>query len=172
MEKKITTSVLAGIVLSLVLIVESVIVYFTGLYMQSWAKYIGLAIFAVGVFWAINNHAKEKQHDVSYGELFSFGFKVSAVVTCFIVLYTVLSEALFPEMKTKMMEIARQQALNQPGADPDLVDKGLAVYSDHYTLYNVIIVIFAFVFLGLVFSLIAAAIPKKNPNAGLENQFK
>ena len=44
MEKKVTSPVLPGVIISLIIIVISVITYFTGMYLQDWAKYIGFAV--------------------------------------------------------------------------------------------------------------------------------
>ena len=170
MEKKVTTPILAGVIISLVIIVLSVITYFTGMYLQDWAKYIGFAILIVGIIWAVINNAKEKSNDVTYGQLFAFGFKVASVVTCLVLLYVLLSGVIFPDMKAKIMDYARQQALSKQGADPDQVEKGMEMFENHYTLFIVIGVVFWYLILGLITSLIAAAIPKKIPKSPFENQ--
>jgi type III secretory pathway component EscS len=167
MEKKITTPVLAGIIISLILIVESIIMYLTGLYLQTWAQYIGFAVFVAGIIWAVINNAKEKNSDVTYGQLFGFGFKIVAVVTCLMILYAVLSGFIFPDAKQKIMDMARQNALAKPGADADQVDKGMDIFSKNYTLFIVLGLLFWYLLVGVVVSLIAAAIPKKNPRSPL-----
>jgi uncharacterized protein DUF4199 len=170
MEKKVTTPVLAGLIISLILIAESLITYFTGSYLQDWAKYVGFGILVIGIIWAVINNAKEKSNDVTYGQLFGFGFKVAGVVTCITILYLLLSGVIFPDMKVKIMEFARQQALSKPGADADQVEKGLEMFENHYTLFLVIGVVFWYLIIGVVVSLIAAAIPKKNPQSPFENK--
>ncbi|HLX91801.1 MAG TPA: DUF4199 domain-containing protein [Puia sp.] len=163
MKKKITTPVLAGLILSLIVIVSSLVTYFTGIYVESWGYYIGLGILTAGILWAVLNHAREKESNVTYGQLFAFGFKVAAVVACITILYTLLSGMIFPDMKEKILEISRQRALAKPGMTPEMVDQSMEMFENHYTLWIVAGIIFFDLFVGVVASLIAAAIPKKNP---------
>ena|ERR1022692_571821 len=172
MEQKVTTPVLAGAIISLILIVESLIVYFTGLYLQDWVQYLAFVILIAGIVWAVINNAKQKNNNVSYGQLFGFGFKVAAVITCLMILYAVLSGFLFPEIKQKIIEVARQKALAKPNADADQVEKGMEFFEKNYNLFIIIGLVFWYLIIGLVTSLIAAAFPKKNPTPEFENQFK
>ena len=105
MEKKATSPIVPAIIVSLILIVLTIVIYFSGLYAQNWSQYVGFAILVVGIIWAIINHAKEKSNQVTYGNLFGFGFKVAAIITCFMILYTVLAGFIFPDMKQKIIDI-------------------------------------------------------------------
>lgn len=163
MEKKVTSPVTAGIVLSLILIVLSIVIYFTGLYTQSWGQYAGFVILFGGIFWAVISHGREKAHQVTFGNLFAFGFKVAGVAACLVVLYSVLSGYIFPEMKEKIIEIAKQKALENPNANEEQVEKGMEMFVKNYNLFIVIGIVFWYLIIGIITSLIAAAIAKKNP---------
>ncbi|MBS1599910.1 MAG: DUF4199 domain-containing protein [Bacteroidetes bacterium] len=163
MKKKISSPVTVGIVLSLILVVLSIVIYFAGLYTQTWGQYIGFVILFAGVLWAVFNHGKERDHEVTFGNLFSFGFKVAAVAACIVILYTLLSGLIFPEMKEKIMEIARQKALENPNANSEQVEKGMEFFSKNYNLFIIIGIVFWYLLIGIVTSLIGAAIAKKNP---------
>ena len=170
MEKKINSPVFVGILISLVLIVVSIVSYFTGMYKQSWMQWVGYAILAIGIYWSVANHGKERDSQVTFGNLFAFGFKVAAVVTCLIILYTILSGFLFPEIKEKIIELSREKALQRPGATEDQVDQGMKIFENHYTLFIVIGIIFFYLLLGAIISLLAAAITKKKPQSPFETQ--
>jgi drug/metabolite transporter (DMT)-like permease len=172
MEKKISSPVTVGIVLSLILVVFTVVTYLTGLYTQSWAQYAGLVILFVGVFWAVLNHGKEKNHEVTFGNLFAFGFKVAAVAACIVIIYSILSGYIFPDMKDKFIEIAKQKALQNPNANAEQVEKGMEMFAKNYNLFIIIGIIFWYLIIGIVTSLIAAAVAKKNPAAPFDQSFK
>ncbi|MBS1974032.1 MAG: hypothetical protein JST13_06745, partial [Bacteroidetes bacterium] len=70
------------------------------------------------------------------------------------------------------MEMAREKALAKPGADADQVDKGMEFFSKNYTLFIVLGLVFWYLLVGAISSLVGAAVPKKNPQSSLENQFK
>jgi type III secretory pathway component EscS len=126
MEKKVSTPVTVGIILSLVIIVWSIVVYLTGLYMQTWSQYVGLVILVGGILYGVLNHGKEKNHEVTFGNLFGFGFKVAAVATCLVILYSILSGYIFPEAKQKMIEIAKEKAGDMNAENIEAIKKIVA----------------------------------------------
>jgi len=133
------------------------------MYTQTWGQYVGFVILFAGVIWGVMNHGKEKKHEVTFGNLFAFGFKVAAVAACLVVLYSVLSGYIFPEMKEKIMEMAKQKALTNPNANEEQVEKGMEMFSKNYNLFIVIGIVFWYLLIGIITSLIGAAIAKKNP---------
>ena len=161
MEKKVSTPVTVGTVLSLIIIVWSIVVYLTGLYMQTWSQYVGLVILVGGILYAVLNHGKEKNNEVTFGNLFGFGFKVAAVATCLVILYSILSGYIFPEAKQKMIEIAKEKALANPNANQEQVEKGMEMFEKNYNLFIVIFIVFWYLVIGVITSLIGAAIAKK-----------
>ena len=163
MEKKQTTAVTAGIIISLILMVFSLVLYFTGLYMQSWSQYFGFIIIVGGIIWVVTNHGKEKEYTERFGQLFGYGFKVTAVVTCLMILYTLLSGVLFPEIKEKIVEAARTQALKNPGVNEDQIEQGMNMFAKNYNLFIILGILFWYLLLGAISSLIGAGITKKKP---------
>jgi len=163
MEKKPMTAVTIGLILSLILIVLSLIINFTGMYLQSWHQYVGFVIIVGGIIWAVNNHGRETNYTTPFGRLFAFGFKVTAVVTCLMILYTMLSGVLFPDVKEKIIEAARQQALRQPGANEDQIEQGMNMFAKNYTLFMVMGFLFWYLIIGAISSLVGAAVTKKKP---------
>jgi hypothetical protein len=163
MEKKQTTAVTAGIILALILIVLALVTYFTGMYMQSWSQYIGFVIIVGGIIWAVTNHGKEKEYTETFGQLFSYGFKVTAVITCLMILYTLISGFVFPEIKEKIIEAARTQALKNPGANEDAIEQGMNMFAKNYNLFIILGILFWYLLMGVISSLIGAAITKKQP---------
>jgi Protein of unknown function (DUF4199) len=169
MEKKTTSGVTIGIMIALVLTVLSLVIYFTKLYTETWGQYLGLCIFAGAIIWAVVNHGKERNHEATFGNLFGFGFKVAVVVTCLMILYTVLAGYLFPDVKRTIIDTAREKALSQPNVDKDQLEKGMAVFEKSYTLFIILGLIFWYLIIGAVSSLIAAGVTKKKPP--FENSF-
>jgi drug/metabolite transporter (DMT)-like permease len=163
MEKKITSPVTVGLILSLILIVFSIVMYLTGLYTQTWGQYAGFVLLFAGIVWGIMNYGKEKNHEVTFGNLFAFGFKIAAVAACLVVLYSVLSGYIFPEVKGKFIDIARQKALSNPNANEEQVEKGIEMFAKNYNLFIIIGIVFWYLLIGIITSLIGAAITKKNP---------
>lgn len=163
MEKKMTTPVVAGLVISMILIVFSLVVYFTGLYTETWNQYVGVAILVTGIIWAVYNHGKENGFYAGFGKLFGFGFKTTAVIVCIMIVWTLLSGFFFPEIKEKMIEMSRENALSQPNANAAQVEQGIEMFAKNYTLFIVIGLLFWNLIAGALSALIGAAITKKKP---------
>lgn len=169
MEKKQTSSLVAGLVISLILVVLSLVIYFTKLYTKTWIQYIGSVILFAGVLYAVLNHSKEKKHFTTFGNLFAYGFKTTAVVICITIAYTLLSGFLMPDAKREIIELSRQQALSQPGANESQVEQGMAMFEKNYTLFIVVGILFSYLVIGAVASLIGAAVSKKEKIPEFEN---
>lgn len=169
MQKKITTPVLAGLYISLALIVFGLIMYFMNLYMESWNQYVGLGLIAGGIIWAVINHGKEKEANVTFGNLFAFGFKTTAVIVCITIVYTLLFGYVFPDVKTKIIEKATEEALANPAANESQVEQGMELFRKNYTLFIIIGIVLWYSIIGVVCSLIGAAITKKNPKPEFDN---
>ena len=169
MEKKVTSNIVVGLIISLILIVISLVIYFTGMYTESWIQWLTSCLLLGAIIWAVINHGKERENTASFGNLFAFGFKVTAVITVIIIIYTVLSFYIFPDIKEKIIDMQRQAALQAPGANESQVEQGMAMVEKNFTLFAVIGIIFWYLVLGAVASLIGAAVTKKRPSTPFQN---
>lgn len=165
MQKKQTTSVVAGLIISLFLVIISLVVYFADLFTETWAQYIGMVILFGGIIWAVINHGKERNHNVSFGNLFGFGFKTTAVIICVTIAYTLIFGYIFPDAKQKIIELSREKALAEPGANESQIEQGMEMFEKNYNLFIIIGIVFWYAAIGAVSSLIAAAVARKNPDA-------
>ena len=90
MEKKISTPVTVGIVISLVIIVLSIIGFITGIDQRDWFRWVSLLIFIAGIIYACTNYGKQSEGNVTFGNTFAFGFKTSCVVTCLVIVFSIV----------------------------------------------------------------------------------
>src|SRR4051812_35385038 len=105
MESKVTTPVVKGLIISLVLIVISIAIYFAGQTGNKSLGYIQYLVLLAGVIWGCVNYANQMNHNVTFGNVFAHGFKITAVVTVIVIAYTVLAlKVIFPEMVDKILE--------------------------------------------------------------------
>ena len=169
MKKKTTSPVVAGLLISAVLIVFGLVMYFTNLYMETWNQYLGMVLICIGIIWAVINHGKEKEANVTFGGLFGYGFKTTAVIICITIVYILIFNYIFPDVKEAVIAKAREQALTNPGANESQVETGMAMFEKNYTLFMIIGILFWYAVLGAVSSLIGAAIAKKDPKPAFDN---
>lgn len=164
METKVTTPQIKGIIISLILIVYGLIIYFVDGMQHPALSYVQYALFLAGIIWACVSYSKQLNANVTFGNLFAHGFKTTAVITVIVLIYTILAfKVLFPEMVDKSIEITRQKMEASGKATDSQIDQQVSMMKDHFTLFAVVGVIIGFAVLGLISSLIGAAVAKKNP---------
>ena len=170
MEKKVTTSVTAGVIISLIIIVISVLGYVLNLDQQTWFRWISVLLFIGGIIYTCINYANQMDGNVTFGNTFAFGFKTSAVVTCLVLLFSIIFISIFPDIKDKAMDVARKQMEEKNQLSQDQIDNGIAFAKKSFMLFLILGVIFLYLIFGLLSSLVGAAIAKKNPQTPFQNQ--
>ncbi|HTQ63277.1 MAG TPA: DUF4199 domain-containing protein [Puia sp.] len=171
MEKKVTSHVTKGLIIALVLFVIDIIAGFAHFKFATWYRWLPLLIFLAAIIWACINFAAQKNHDVTFGNIFGHGFKTSVVVACITIIFTLLSIYLiFPETKDLALDEARKQMEAKGNLSQDVIDQSLEFTKKMFVPFAIIGVIFVFLLGGAIASLIGAAIPKKNPQTPFEKQ--
>ncbi len=171
METKVTTPLVKGLIISLLLIIYGLILRFTGQSQNMALVYSGTIIFVAGIIWACANYSQQLKANVTFGNEFAHGFKTSAVIIAIMLIYTIISiKFLFPEMVNQSIAITRQK-LEQSGKMSDSqIDSYVSTVKDHFMLIAVANIIIGFAIIGLISSLIGAAIAKKKPRDPFGNQ--
>jgi len=171
METKVSTSAAKGIIISLILIVYSLVIYFTNQIGNQTLSYLQMVIFIIGIIWSCIIYSKQMKANVTFGNLFGHGFKTAAAVIAITVVYTVLSmTVLFPDMVDKGVQIARQKMEASGQLSDSQIDQQLSFYKDHALLITLATVIIFMGIVGLIGALIGAAVAKKNPQTPFGNQ--
>jgi len=160
-----------GIVITLLLIIFGLIIYFTGQMQNQGLNYLQYVIFLAGIIWSCISYSKQMNANVTFGNLFGHGFKTSAVVTVLILIYTFISlKFLFPDIVDKSLEISRKKMEESGKLSDSQIDTQLAMVKDHFMLFAVAGIIIFFAIVGCISSLIGAAVAKKNPQGPFGNQ--
>jgi hypothetical protein len=163
MEQKVTTPVVKGLILSLILIVFGVALHLTGQSMNKGINSLQYIIIIGGIIWACISYAKQMNHNVTFGNVFAHGFKTTSVVTVIMVIYTVLAiTVLFPEMKQMAMDQATAE-MEKGNMPEEQMEQAISITQKFFVPFAIGGVLLAFMFLGCISSLIGAAVAKKNP---------
>lgn len=170
MEQKVTTPVLKGVIITLLLIVFGLVIYFTNQMENTTMGYIQYVILIIGVIWSCTSFAKQMNGNVTFGNVFAHGFKTTAVVAALLAVYTFISvKFLFPDIVDKSMEIAKKKMESSGNNMSDeQIQRSLDMVRKFFVPFAIgsILVIFAIV--GAISSLIGAAVAKKNPQSPFE----
>lgn len=160
--KKSTSPAIAGLIISAVLIVYSLILQFTNQYQNTVLGFLSYAILFIGLIYFINQYGKSQNNTVGFGGLFGYGFKATAVITLVCVAFMLAYFLAFPEAKEKIIEAARLSA-EDSGQSESQIEEGMKMYEKNFYLFMIGGGIFGYLVMGCIASLIGAAVTKKKP---------
>lgn len=165
MEIKHTSPAIHGLIISLVLIVFGLIIHFGGLNTVKGINAIQYVIFAGGIIWTCIIYAKQREGNVTFGNTFAHGFKVTAAVTAITAVYTYLAfKFIMPELMDIALDQARASMIEQNKMSEADINRALEMSKKYFVPFAIGGVIVAFLIFGCICSLIGAAVAKKNPN--------
>lgn len=170
MEKKSISAVTAGLITAAILIIIALVVYFAKLTDEKWTQYLGLTVYMLAIVTCINIHAKQVGHAASFGQLIGFGFRMIPVIIVMMVLYTVASVYMFPEVKQAFLEYQRTEALKLQNNTEAQIDENIKALSKNYTILIVMGQLFFYMVCGALATVTGAVIAKKIPTSTLQNQ--
>ena len=151
-----------GLITGIAMVIVGVTMYLTGLVFVKGMNLIAYLPLLIGVI--LNAFAYSKANDgyVTFGNIFWSCFRMSMIVTIILVAWGVISLFVFPEMKEKTIEYARQEMAKNPKMTDEAMEMGLNWMRKSWNVMMVAGSVFAGLFYGAIFSLIGSAIaPKK-----------
>ncbi len=160
------TPVVKGLIIALAVIVLAVITTIIGVEKSKSFGWIQYILIIGGIIWACVSYSSQMEGNVTFGNVFAHGFKVTAVVTCLFILYMVVALTLiFPEVVTQTLAIMKTEMAKQPGYNEEQAEKIMGVTKKYFVLFTAGGTLVLFILLGAIASLIGAVVAKKNPNA-------
>ena len=163
---KVTTPLTKGLIISLVVIVLDLIAGFAGFRYESWYNWVPVLIFCGFIIWACINYANQMNNAVTFGNVFSHGFKTTAVVTCLLIVYTLLAlYVIFPDSKEIILEKQRQEMERNPQVTEEMADQATEITSRMFTIIMIGGALLFNMIAGALASVLGAAFARKNPPA-------
>jgi amino acid transporter len=158
----------AGIIIAAIMVIFSLVMNFTGQEQNKALGWFAYAIFIVALVIFIKLYGKSKNYTPTFGNLFSYGFKITSIVTLIVILFLVVFFIAFPEYKDKMLDASRQAIEERDQISDEQIDQTLSMMSKNFILFAAGGALFMYLILGAIGSLIGAAITKKQPHNPLD----
>ena len=153
--------VLAGLIVAAVVVVYTLVLTFSGGSGNKSLSFLSLVLMVGGVGYFVWRHGGANDHGLTFGGLFSYGFKATAAMTLVLIGYNVLFYSLFPEYRDVLFDISREQMMQQPGITEEQVDMGLSKMREFFCPIIIGGALFNAMMAGAVGSLIGAGITAK-----------
>jgi hypothetical protein len=126
---------------------------------SGWITYLtiigGLVLF-------INLYAKANDNYVTFGNLFSYGFKTTAALTAIFIVFMIILILALPEFKQQTIEASRIE-LEKRNMTDEQIEQSLSIVERNFWVFAIGGTMLSFVIIGAIGSLIGAAITKKRP---------
>ena len=126
---------------------------------MAWISYI---LMVAGLIFFVNQYGNALDNQVTFGNLFSYGFKTTALLALIMIAFTVILFSIFPDIREKMVEIARQR-MEDRNTPEDQIDKGIEMWQKMFWVLTIGGIILVYAIVGAIGSLIGAAVTKKKP---------
>jgi len=162
MEKKTISHLTAGVIISGLIIIYTIVLYFSGMQSNQALGWISYGILILGVIYFVNAFGKANDFHLSFGNLFAYGFKVAAFAALIFIAFIVLFNLIFPEFKEKIFETARQNMESQGKLTEEQINSGVEITKKFFTVFIIAGSLFFFALFGAIGSLIGAAITKRD----------
>jgi len=157
-----TSTITKGLIIALLMIVSGLAFYFSGIDLNSPLRWLTYCIFVIGVILAIMQYGKQIDHNATFGNYFAHGFKISAAVTVIMIIYIVVFVLLFPDFKEKALDEARK-AMDARGGSEEQKVQAVEMTKKLFMVFLVAGTLIYNLIVGVIASLIGAAVTKKNP---------
>jgi Na+/H+ antiporter NhaC len=160
--KKPISHFIAGLIIAGLLIVVSLVTSMTaGSASRPGGGWITYLILIGGIVFFVYQYGKAKNNYTTFGDLFSYGFKTTAIITLVFVVFLIVLSFIYPELKEKSLEAAREQAESQKGVSDADMERSLEMVKKYFWVVVIGGMILFFAIFGVIGSLIGAAITKK-----------
>lgn len=160
--KKPISHFIAATVIAAVLIVYTLLLQFTGLWKNQAMAWISYVFIVGGLIIFINQYGNALNNQVTFGNLFSYGFKTTAFLVLIMIAFTIILFLIFPEIKEKMVEIARQR-MEDRNTPEDQINTAIETWQKMFWVFTIGGLILVYAIVGAIGSLIGAAVTKKKP---------
>jgi hypothetical protein len=164
MKKTSSDFIGKAILLSLVLIIVDLIGGFAHLRFESWFRWISTIILIILLIIFCIQFGKQQTDGVTFGKVFGYGFKISLLVSIFMVAYTLISiNLIFPEFIDQVLVKTRTDLQAKGGMTDEQIDQAVSMTKKFMQPIPIIIFTFlATLFFGTIGSLLGAAFTKKS----------
>lgn len=170
MEQKITPAWTVALITSLICIVLNMGAYVTNQLANKSLGYVQMILVFAVIIWTCITFAKQKNGEVTYGNVFAHGFKTTAGIAAIMSIYTIISiKLIYPEIIEITIDTARAEMEKKGQIPADQIDMALGFTRKFFLPFAIAGSLFGTALIGAIASLIGAGVAKKNPISPFQN---
>ena len=161
------TATIKGLITGIVMIMVSVIIYYTKGNFENKLQYITYSIYVAGIVWALIEFSKLNGHPDKFGTYFSQGFKCFIVVTLLMVVFTAVFLLLQPQLKNEMAVIYKADLVKNGNYTLREIEEKVKIAKKSFLPSHIMGAIFGYLVIGAMVTAITSGflIQKKKKTA-------
>ncbi|HZI00540.1 MAG TPA: DUF4199 domain-containing protein [Flavisolibacter sp.] len=168
-QRKPISPIIAGLIVAGVAVIFSLLLSVTGAEGSRGLGLLNYIIIIAALAFLIVQYGKANRNQMSFGELFGYGFKATAIYTLIFLIFLAIMVVMSPDMKQKTLEVARVEMEKQGRTDAE-IDQAINIADRYYMVGLLGGSVFMLVLIGTIGSLIGAAVTKKNPKTPFDQE--
>lgn len=153
-----------GVLAGVVWFVLFIVFYVFGLDTINVLLYLIWVVYICLIIVSQVKHAKSLNGDITYGNLFAAGFKAACSATAIYLILLFVFLSAFPQYKEHVIEMSTQKMI-QKGLNQNQIEMRMSAFSQHFKVITIGSYLFFMLLVGVIASLIGAAVARKNPQA-------
>jgi hypothetical protein len=154
-----------GLILGLITTTYGIALYLMDLWQNKSLGYVSYVVILGGIIWSCMYYAQQMNGNVTFGNVFAHGFKVTASLIVITVVFTFLEvKIIFPEMVDKIIDIAAKDMDKNKNLNESQIKSALDMTRKFMIPFMIGGIILGYGIFGAISSAIGAGIAKKNPN--------
>jgi hypothetical protein len=170
MEQKVTPPWTIALITSLICIVINLVMYVSNQLTNKSLGYIQMVLVIGVIIWACIHYAKQMNGQVTYGNVFAHGFKITAGIAALMSIYTIISvKFIYPEIIEMTIDVARAEMEKKGQVPTDQIDMALGFTRKFFLPFAIAGSLFGTALIGAIASLVGAGLAKKTPISPFEN---
>jgi energy-coupling factor transporter transmembrane protein EcfT len=162
MNTRTQTHIAYGFITALAMIIVGAVFQVAKLSTKPGIQYIPFAVMLVGLILNAQAYSKANNADITFGQAFGSSFKATAIIAIVFVAWSFIALMIWPEIYDQAIEKV-QLDLEKKHMSEEQIDATLGMTKKFFKPFMAAGALFGTLFFGAIFSLIAAAIAKKNP---------
>ncbi len=166
--KKPISHIVAGLLIGVVIVIIQLLSTYGSDNTMSGGGLASILAVIVGLPVFIYLYGKARNHAETFGNLFSYGFKATAVLTLVVVVYMLITSYVMPEIKEKGLQLMREEMENNDRMTDSDIDNMMDLSTKYFWLFAIGGNVLYNIILGAISSLIGAAITPKRPKNPFE----
>lgn len=167
-QQKPMTHITAGLLIAAIIVVYAIATQFLGMAQQKGIGLLQYVLIIGGLIYFVNQHGKAHDYTKSFGSLFAFGFKSTAVFTIIFIIFLIIFFLIFPDLKEKSFEAARTEMEKNEKLSDEQIDQAIVMVRKFFWIAIVGVSMLGLIIVGCIGSLLGAAITKKRPQNPLD----